>query len=315
MAGRGVMRAGAPVFRMLGLLGRAIAGGLVYIFGVMLGGAITSSLGMPILAPLTELSPATLLLSSFASGTILGLVFGLLAVRLALPRFQLISVLFVLLLILNAGINALEAFFFTTATAEELASGVLTSAFGHLVLAVFIGLSFPPEAPRADFWGSLRQAIRRRARLDWLWRFSLASVLYLPVYWIFGLAAYAAVGSYYEDAALELGLALRAPGAGVVVPLELIRGLIFALTLFPVALLIRRRGTGLAIWIALVIAASGAWAPMVQASWLPPVMRLTHGMELTATAIVQGGVIAWLFAPPAVGAGWRREGFIKEPVG
>jgi len=84
------------------------------------------------------------------------------------------------------------------------------------------------------------------------------------------------------------------PGPEVVLPLELARGLLFVLTVFPLIAVLRRSRWTLALWVGMTIAVLGAVTPMLQASWFPLTMRLVHGVEITADAFVHGALIVWL---------------------
>jgi hypothetical protein len=97
---------------------------------------------------------------------------------------------------------------------------------------------------------------------------------------------------YYNNP--DLGLNLVVAGFGVILPLEIGRGLFYALTVFPLIAVLRGGLWSKALWVGLIIAVLGSWVPMLQASGWPLVLRMTHGLEITAGAFVQGIVLTWL---------------------
>ena len=90
------------------------------------------------------------------------------------------------------------------------------------------------------------------------------------------------------------GLNLIVPGFAVILPLETTRGLIFALTLLPVAMVWRGSRWRLIVWSAVTIAMLAGVTTMLQASMFPFIMRVVHGLEISADSIAHGAVIAAL---------------------
>ena len=82
-------------------------------------------------------------------------------------------------------------------------------------------------------------------------------------------------------------------------PLEVFRGLLYVLVLFPLVAVLRGSRWSVAFWIVLTLAVLGSWQPMLQAGWWPLTVRLTHGLEITADSIVHGLIIVWLLRTPA----------------
>ncbi len=281
-----------------GLLGRALLGGLVYALAMMIGGAIVSALGLPLLEIPVEVDPAESLLTGFLSGALISVFLGPLAARLSIPGVQRFLVLFVTLFVLNSLINVIEALFFFRYPAIEYASALLISGGQHFALAALLAWLFPPRAARVGFAKAVGETLRQRRWFAWIWRFGLAGLLYLPTYWFFGLLALPYVLPFYQDPSLNLGFS--SPGVEVLVPLELGRGLLFVLTLFGLVAVLPGGRLALALWLGFTIAVLGAWQPMLQASWFPVTMRVAHGLEITGTAFVQGVTIAVLLGSAPV---------------
>ena len=277
---------------VLGILWSSLVVGLGYTLATMIGGMVAQVMGLPLPEVASRVNPTQALVTTFLAGVVIGLTLGPLSARLALPTAQRAGLLFVVIFVLNSLISVVEALFFTTIPAAEYLYTLVTSAIGHIGLAVLLSLLFRPASVERGLLTALRETLGRRRWTSWVWRFGLAGLLYLPTYFFFGMLIYPIVRVYYEDP--TLGLSLAVPGFEVILPLEVGRGLLFVLTVFPLIAVLRCSRRSLAFWLGMAIAVLGAVTPMLQASWFPLTMRLVHGLEITADSIVHGLIIAWL---------------------
>jgi len=282
---------------VLGLLVRSLVVGLGYTVAVMIGGMITQVLGLPTPSLAAGVDQTQMLVGIFLSGVLIGLTLGPLTRRLTLPMAQRAGLLFVVLFILNALINVIEALFFTTIPATEQLTGLVTSAVGHAGLALLLAVLFRPPSVERGLLTALRQTLSQRPWTSWAWRFFLAGFLYVPIYLFFGIIISPIVLPYYQD----LGMGLTVPGFEVMVPLEVFRGLLYVLTLFPLIAVLRASRWRVALLIVLTLCVLGSWQPMLLVAWWPVTLRLTHGLEITADSIVHGLAIVWLLWTPAAG--------------
>jgi len=196
--------------------------------------------------------------------------------------------------VLNGLINVVEAVFFTTIPVTQLASSLAILAFGQAALAVLLTLLFPPQQTGPGLLTRLSETLAQWRGVSWTWRFGLAALSYVPIYFTFGMIVAPFVLPYYNNP--DLGLNLAVAGLGVILPLEIGRGLLYALTVFPLIAVLRGGVWSRAFWIGLTIAVLGSWVPMLQASGWPLVLRIAHGLEITADAFVQGFDLTWLLA-------------------
>ena len=167
-------------------------------------------------------------------------------------------------------------------------------AFGQVAIAILLTLLFRPQQLGPGLLTRLRETLGQRTGVSWALRFGLAALSYLPIYFAFGMIVAPFVLPYYNNP--DLGLHLVVPGFGVILPLEIGRGLLYALTLFPLIAVLRGGVWSKAFWVGLTIAVLGSWVPMLQAPGWPLVLRMAHGLEITADAFVQGFVLTWLLA-------------------
>jgi hypothetical protein len=288
--------------RALGLLWRSLVVGLGYTVAIMIGGMITQVLGLPAPSLPAGVDPTQMLLIMALSGVLVGLTLGPLAKRLTLPMLHRFGVLFLLLFVLNNLINTIEALFFTTMPIVEQITGLVDSGVGHVGLALLLAVLFRPPSVERGFLTALRETLSQRRWISWTWRILVAGVLYVPIYLFFGMLIAPIVTPYY----VEMDMGLRVPGFEVMLPLEAFRGLLYVLTLFPLVAVLRGSRWSLAFWIVLTLCVLGSWQPMLSVAWWPVILRVTHGLEITADSVVHGLVIALLLWTPVPGR--RVEG-------
>jgi hypothetical protein len=289
-----------PTIRMaMGILWRSVVVGAGYVMVSMIGSAAAQALRLPVFSMGNPVDPGVALAIAFVSGVLFGLILGPFAARLPLRFLERISVLFVTLFVLNQLANVIEALFFTTIPAVEWTFSLFVSAVEHAGLAVLLALLFRPVSAARGITDILGETLIRRRWYSWLARLLLAGVLFVLVYFFFGAIVAPYVVPFYQNPAL--GLQLTIPGFNVILPLEVGRGLLHAVTLFPLIALLRAGGThsrwGIAFWIILVQVVLGSWHPMLSVTFWPLELRLAHGLELMADGIVFGLLIVWLMAP------------------
>lgn len=280
----------------LEIVWRSLVIGLGYALAITVGGMVAQAISLPVPEMASRVDPVLALVTTCLSGMVIGLTLGPLSGRLALSTAERAVVLFAVIFVLNALINVIEALFFTTIPTAEQAHGLVTSAIGHAGLAVLLALLFRPVSVVQGLLMALRETLSQRRWMSWVWRFGLAGLLYVPTYLFFGSLIAPIVLPYYDNR--DLGLGLVVPGFELIFTLEVGRGLLYVLTVFPLVAVLRGSRKSLAFWIGLTIAVLGAWTPMLQVNWWPLTLRLVHGLEITADAIVQGLTIAWLMGRP-----------------
>jgi hypothetical protein len=302
-----------PLSRIDGVVGiawRSLVVGAGYVLFSMIGSAVAQTAGLPTLSIGAPIDPRLSLAILWISGVLFGFTLGPFAARLPLRIFERIGMLFVTLFMLNQFINVIEALFFTTIPAAEWSFSLLVSAIQHGGTAVVLALLFQPKSAQRGLLDAMRETFGRRPWFGWLARFLLAGGLYVPVYFLFGAIVAPFVVPYYQDP--TLGLRLTIPGFDVILPLEVGRGLLYALTLFPLIALLRvgdtRSRWGIAFWIILVQVVLGAWHPMLSVTFWPSDLRLAHGLELTADCIVYGLLVVWLMTPGRINPAGESSG-------
>jgi hypothetical protein len=275
-------------------VGRSLAVGVGYALSLIIGGMTMNILGVPLPSFGRQSRPFQSLILTFIAGTLTGLTLGPLSSRLNLPVFGRACLWFLLIFVLNGLINMIEAVFFTTIPLTQLASSLTILAFGQIALALLLTLLFRPHQLGPGLLTRLRETLGQRTEASWALRFGLATLSYVPIYYAFGMIVAPFVLPYYNNP--DLGLHLVVPGFGIILPLEIGRGLLYALTLFPLIVVLRGGLWSRALWVGLTIAIVGSLVPMLMAPGWPLDLRMAHGLEVTADGFVQGLVLTWLLA-------------------
>jgi hypothetical protein len=274
-------------------VGRSLAVGVGFAFSLMVGGMTMNILGLPLPSFGTQPRPFQSLVLTLIAGTLTGLTLGPLSSRLNLPPLARACLWFLLMFALNS-LNMVEAVFFTTIPLTQRASSLAILAFGLIAMALLLTLLFRPQQLGPGLLTRLREALGQRTGVSLALRFGLAALSYLPIYFAFGMIVAPFVLPYYNNP--DLGLHLVVPGIGVILPLEIGRGLVYALTLFPLTAVLRGGVRSRALWVGLTIAVLGSCVGMLLAPGWPLALRMAHGLETTADGFVQGFVLTWVLA-------------------
>jgi len=282
-----------------GILWRSILTGIGYVLFVIIGDALTRLVGLsaPTLAGMSSnVGPYQDLLILFLSGVMIGLIFGPLSLNLPLSQGWRTAILFIILYGINSVLIIVEGLFFTTTSLLGHIYNLVSSAISWAGMSVLLTILFRPSNIELSFGTILREALAQRSWVSNLWRFVLAGFLYLLIFMIFGILIQPFVSTYYEDPSFGINQLFSIPAAEIIFPLELVRGYLFVIFVYPLIAILGREMSRWrqAAWIALVIASLSGWLPMLVAGFLPLPFRLAHGLELTFDAIVHSIVIVWL---------------------
>jgi len=187
----------------------------------------------------------------------------------------------------------LESFFFMTTGAVSSLENSLFTTLNFLLPSLFLSgmvASLFRPTPNTIFPSKFIASTIH----GWLLRVLAALLAYPLIYFAFGLLVQPLIGNYYATGQYEL----TTPTWGQMVPLQLARSLLFLLVSLPI--ISRWNGSRRCLWLALgcaIFACTGFMA-VLTAYWFPWQLRLFHGLELLADALVYAGVLTWLFRQP-----------------
>jgi hypothetical protein len=239
-----------------------------------------------------EGTPQELFLRALWATPILVIGLGPLAARLGGPwaaRFAALSMLTYLSLSLN---QILEIRVFSSMLKNGGSVGLLVhGVLPALALCAALALWFGGAAEPAP--------IPRYGAAGWTWRIAVAVLAFPVFYFTFGAIVSPIVVPYYR-AGGPIGLVI--PPLAVMLRTALVRSSIFLVASLPAVLLWIDSRRGLIGALGLADAVLVGIFGMAQTHLMPPVLRITHSIEITADSFAYAAVLVWLFAlrPPAV---------------
>jgi len=138
--------------------------------------------------------------------------------------------------------------------------------------------------PTTELRGALAEHLSTRTRRSWVVRIVAAGLVYFPIYFFFGMLVTPFVLPYYDNPAYGLVI----PTFGVLVPVEILRGFLFALVLLPLlAALGGGKNTKFAA-LAAMLYIPGGFVALFGNTLLPPQIIPFHGVEILADSVVYG---------------------------
>jgi hypothetical protein len=246
---------------------------------------VVGALGLRLPASMTEGTPAQLFLRALWATPILVIGLGPLAARLGgswAARFAALLLLMYLSLSLNSvlEIRVFTSMLKTGGSAFLLAHGVLPALALCAALALWFGGAAGPRP------------IPRYGAAGWAWRIVVAVLAFPVAYFIFGGMVAPIVVPYYTGGG-SIGLVI--PPVAVIFRTVLARSSIFLIASLPAVLLWIGSRRGLVGAMGLAHAVLVGIFGMAQTHLLPPVLRITHSIEITADSFAYAAVLVWLF--------------------
>lgn len=236
---------------------------------------------------------------SFAGGILIALLLAWMLPKTELRRLGLIAVVWPALFMVAQFNNMLEGYFFTSMFPSVFlfASRVFLSLLTTLVQAIMAGVLFLAEVPTRSLISEVSTYLDERKLASWAWRMVVASVAYFPVYFIFGALISPFVVPYYTNPSSGL----KIPSFTVIIPLELLRGFLYVISLLSLFATIRASRRTVFAAIASVLYVPGALVPLMVPHSLPAEILPFHLVEILADSIVYGAVITWLLGRKSAG--------------
>ena len=193
--------------------------------------------------------------------------------------------------------NQIEAAIFTTygGTTTMLIFFILPCAFGAAA-AVYL---FRPEHPEE----SLESVVSNQPLSRWWWRAGVAWIAFPVIYVFFGMLAAPLVVPVYQTQDFGLNL----PGFGTMLPVALVRSGFYLAATIPILVTWSRSRRSLYWSLAIAFFAMMGLIGLLSAAFFPPILRITHSIEILGDALVYAWLLITLFIPKV-----RHE--INEPV-
>jgi hypothetical protein len=256
----------------------------LYFVGIMIAGALVTSLGLPF----PEVPGQTWIpILGYLTAVTLSVGIALLARGLAgtpLKRGWILFVFFYVAFVIN---NQIEAIVYTT-TAEP------PTMLLFFVLPCLMAAATAVFLTRSPGGGDILQTVfADRPITKWWWRLVLAWLAFPIIYYFFGALIYPLVADAYTGP--DFGL--RLPGPLVVVGAVSLRSLLFLAVTIPILASWQGSRRGLLLSLTVSLAAMVGVAGMFESTWMPLQMKLAHGVEIIADSFFHAWVLVALLLP------------------
>jgi|GEM_PF-420657 hypothetical protein len=285
---------------------------IAYPAGVMISGIAFRLLGFPLPAspiphatgpqhPMLLLLAASLLLAVGTAPLAYGLrgSYASRAVVLAIFVYVCVS--------LN---NIIEATRFMAAYARGGALNLAVfQALPCVLFALAAALWLGSNIKSSSFMASLEDFFSLRGLLSCSWRIILAVLCFPAIYFVFGMSVAPIVVPYYRDS--RFGLTI--PSSATVLSTAAGRSVLYLLATLPVLILWNGTRRRLAVVLGLALTVMVGWFGLLQASFLPTVLRVVHSVEICADSFVYAlALVLLLTGRRGVAVSQSSNGLLSE---
>lgn len=269
-------------------IGKLLLCGVIFAIGTVLGGLLVTLLGLQAPTMPEGMDQQSAMLFMLLESPLLALVLALLARHLAGGFWSRALILFFITWICNSVNTQIEA-----AAFAGMAEGFWFTVLTFLVPALFTSLAvawlFPPMT-KSGFADAFKSFFNRHSFGGWIWRFVIGLVIFMPIYYFFGLLVIPITRSYYE-----LGMfGLELPSIETVLTVLLIRSVLFFIACLPVIIAWQGSRSSLFWRLGLALFYLVGFQSLLIATWMPWGLRLPHMIEILFDEFVYAGALVWL---------------------
>lgn len=280
---------------LLILAAKGLLCGLVYAVGTILTGMLAAALhiSLPDLTPpgvsQAEALRGFVLSSAFMGLALTPLAYGLRGGRIA--RWLSLAFLPFICLAVNAVIEIL--IFTTMLTRPSAPSFVASFILPTLLFGAGLAYLAKGEPGTPKFSQQAKAFFSTHHAGAWTGRLLLAILAFPVIYFIFGaMVAPLVVPAYRAGIA---GLVL--PPLSTIMPIQLVRSTFFLLASLPFLILWKGRRGSLILALGLAHCYLVGFFGLLQASFLPQVLRVAHSLEIAADSFVYAAALVFLLLP------------------
>lgn len=270
-------------------IGKLLLCGVIFAIGTVVGGTVVTALGLQPPPMPKGMDSQSAMISLLLESPLLALVLALLARHLAGGFWARALTLLSLAWISNSLNNQIEA-----AAFAGMGSGFLFTILTFLFPLFFISLAvawlFPSMQPPEGWKDAAKSFFDRFPTAGWVWRLAPGAILFMPVYYFFGLLVIPFTSQYYT----QNMYGLQVPPLDQLLIILFIRSILFLIACMPI--LIGWQGSKLSLaWrLGLALFYLVGFQPLLIANWMPWALRLPHMIEILFDEFVYAGALAWL---------------------
>lgn len=267
--------------------------GVLFFIGMIVGGMVAQALGIQPVVP-EGMEPGAAMLALLLTSPMLALGVALPARGIGGGRWMRALVLAWFTWVVYGLNTALETLIIMPAQSFWFNS--LSSLVASALLATAVALLF--RAPDSSVkWKDAWQLLwSTRKGGEWLLRLALAAVVFMPIYYFFGLLAIQVTGPYYQ----QNFAGLTAPTLEQLLPILFVRSVLFMLACLPIVVLWQKSERALIVSLGAALFMLVGLVPLLAGYWLPLIVRVTHSLEILADEFVYAWVLVKLLQKGAV---------------
>ncbi len=270
-------------------IAKLVLAGAAFAVGIIAGGMLAMALQLPPPGAPAGADMNTVGMYSMLTTPLLAFALALLARGLAGNFVTRAAALSFFMWIAYAVNTQLEA-----SIVSAYAGGMAYAVVMYLAAAVFCGTTvaffFRADETTLGTRAMVKAFLARRSRLNWAWRLALAAVVFMPIYFTFGLMVLPYTGEYYQ----QQMFGLVAPTLQQLLPILFVRSVLFLLCSLPIIMLWRKTDRSLFWRLGLALFFLVGFVIMLYATWLPLYVRLPHTLEILADEFVYAGALVLL---------------------
>ena len=167
---------------------------------------------------------------------------------------------------------------------------VVDFAVPSLLCGATVAWLFPSDEKGEGFVTTWNRFFSQRVWWDWIWRLSVAAVVFMPIYYFFGLLVVPFTGEYYQ----QNTYGLQMPGLDQILTILFVRSVLFLLACLPVLIAWRKVRFSLFMRLGFALFVLVGLLNMLTSYWMPVSVRLPHTLEIFADELVYAGVLTVL---------------------
>ena len=285
------------ISKMILTIGKLILCGLVFIVGMIIGGMIAELLGLQSPEMPAGADSSIVIVYFVIISPILALALACIARGLSgtfLTRTLVLSSLTFVAYNLNTLLDAMLYLSWTNSSTTLYS--IVTFLIPSFLVGAAIAYFFSFVNTKDNFFHSLNDFFKSRTKKAWTWRLAIAALSYMPIYIFFGKLVLPITGEYYEQEMYQLQL----PSWEQIIPILLMRSILFFLACFPVILMWRKSAKSLIFNLGFALFILIGFVYMFSAYWMPISIRIPHALEILGSSFVHAGVLVWLLTHPAI---------------
>ena len=262
---------------------------IAYMVGLTLGGMLVAALGLQQPSMPEGLDASTAVLYMMLESPLSVLVLIGLARFIAGSYWARTLMLAWFAWVTNSLNNQIEASYFGD-MASGFAFNITFALVPLLLMAAAVAWFFPPASKGSDFASAAKAFFGRYSTAHWVWRLGVGALLFMPIYYFFGLLVIPFTAEFYRQGLYDL----QVPPLNQLLMILFVRSVLFFLACLPILVAWQSSRRSLVLFLGLALTYFVGLQPLLIANWRPWSLRLPHILEIAADEFVSAWALVML---------------------